>query len=247
MAGILAGGPESIIVGSTAAAAWGMEGGCWSPAEIGSPRQLKLPDWASTRRITTLDRRDTTRVGRLRVTTAGRTLVELAGCPAIGEEAFNVAFDQVLRWGRESLGNLGRRAEKMAEWRLPGSARFAAAVAARDPAAKYHPTELETRLRLFLRRFGFPEAVFQYRVALPLYGAALLDFAWPEWRIGAEGQSARWHFGMPGYERDQARLSELAAQGWIVLLITHKQMKSRPEHVAELVRQAFARREGSAG
>jgi hypothetical protein len=81
-------------------------------------------------------------------------------------------------------------------------------------------SELETLLRRWLRRSGFPEPVFQYWVILPDYGPARLDAAYPELKIGIEADSYKWHSGRQAFERDRARISEFASLGWIIIQTT---------------------------
>jgi very-short-patch-repair endonuclease len=123
--------------------------------------------------------------------------------------------------------------------RVPGFGVLDALVKLRDPTEPIHPTELETLVRRFLRRFKLPPPEFQWWVTLPDYGRARLDFAWPGRLIGVEAQSFRWHAGHHGFEREQLRMSEFAAAGWLILRVTSDQVRRRPELVAARIRRAF--------
>jgi very-short-patch-repair endonuclease len=93
-------------------------------------------------------------------------------------------------------------------------------------------------VRRWLRKFGFPEPVFQYEVTLPDYGLARLDFTYPDLRVGVEADSFRWHSGRSAFERDRARISEFASLGWIVIQTTDREITRHPERVANRLRRA---------
>lgn len=105
----------------------------------------------------------------------------------------------------------------------------------------FRDTELETLVDAWRRRYGFPQSVFQYWVTLPDYGPARLDFAYPELKVGVEADSYAWHLGRKAFERDRARISELASLGWIIIQTTLREIERHPDRVANRLRRALSR------
>jgi very-short-patch-repair endonuclease len=241
MAACLRAGPGTFVCGRTAAAAWGLEGGRWAPPEVVSSRQLsaaKAP--VIVRRSRTHTRDDVTFLGPLPLTTPTRTLIDLAG--RVNATTLELALDQCLRAGRLSLPALDRRVGALAKARLPGIRLLRTLISERDPNCAFTPTELETLVRHWLRRYTFPEPIFQFWVQLPDYGPSRLDFAYPELQVGVEADSYAWHSGREAFERDRARNSEYASLGWIIIQTTHREIERFPDRPARRLRAAFDQR-----
>ena len=241
MAAVLWGGPETVVFRRSAAALWELEGGRDDPPEIASPWQLRhATSKVRAHRSATLAPADVSRLGPLPVTNPGRTLIDLGG--VLEEPALEVALDQALRSGRVSLGPLRDRIEELAPRRLPGLTRLRRMLDERDPARAPADSELETLVHRWLRTHGFPAPVFQHWVTLPAHGPARLDFAYPDKLVGVEADSYAWHSGHSAFERDRARIGELASLGWIVIQTTHREIRTRPELPAQRLRRALALR-----
>jgi hypothetical protein len=103
MAVCLWGGKGTVLGFRTAAAGWGLEGGRWIPPEIISQRRLAASDaLVIVRRSTTLGQADITTLGALPISTATRTLIDMAGI--VGERTLEIALDQALRTGKTTVG-----------------------------------------------------------------------------------------------------------------------------------------------
>jgi very-short-patch-repair endonuclease len=241
MAAVLWGGPEAVVFRRSAAALWELEGGRDDPPEIASPRQLRdASSRVRAHRSATIGPADVTMLGPLPVTTPGRTLIDLGG--VLGEPALEVSLDQALRSHRVSVRSLRDRIEELAPQRLPGLSRLRRLVDERDPARAPTDSELETLVHRWLRTNGFPAPVFQHWVTLPAHGPARLDFAYPDKLVGVEADSYAWHSGRSAFERDRARIGELASLGWIVIQTTHREIRTRPDLPAQRLRRALALR-----
>jgi len=239
MAAVLYGGPEAVVLGRCAAAAWSLAGGSWDPPEISSPRCLRRPgSKIIARRCSSLEARDVTRLGALPITGLCRTVIDL--CGQADARTAEMAFDQALRRG-VSPAALRRRAEELRSMRLPGLGLLTEFLDDRDPDRAMTDTELETLVNAWRRRFGFPKPVFQHWVTLPDYGPARLDFAYPEVLVGIEADSFEWHSGRAAFERDRARISEFASLGWIIIQTTLREIERYPDRVANRLRRALAR------
>lgn len=241
LAACLWAGDGAFVCGRTAAAAWGLEGGTWVPIEIVSPRQLCTGNTpVVARRSRTHSRADVTFLGPLPITTPVRTLIDLAA--SVSEKTLDLAMDQCLRTGRVTLDALDNRVDNLGSARLRGSGKLRSLIAERDPQWAYGPTELETLVRRWLRKYSFPDPVFQFWVRLPEYGPSRLDFAYPDLHIGIEADSYAWHSGRQAFERDRARNSEYASVGWIIIQTTHREIENYPDRPARRLRAAFNQR-----
>ena len=67
--------------------------------------------------------------------------------------------------------------------------------------------------------------------------SARVDFVYPDQRLVVEADGYRWHDGRVAWERDRARISELAARGWRVLLVTWLQLKYQVDEVIDRIRR----------
>jgi very-short-patch-repair endonuclease len=100
--------------------------------------------------------------------------------------------------------------------------------------------QVERMLPRVYRLAGVPPSTFQrFAAAQAWIGAARVDFAYPHQGVIIEADGYRWHDGRSAWERDRLRVSELAARGWRVLLVTWLQLKYRVEDVIDRVRRAL--------
>jgi hypothetical protein len=241
MAACLRVGRDSFVVGRTAAAAWGLQGGRWKPPEVATPRRIAASrHQIAVRSSTTHSRLDVTHLGALPITTPTRSLIDLAG--GVDERTLELALDQSLRSGRVTLPTLASRVAELKASRLPGLHNLRSLINDRDPACALRPTELQTLLRRWLVAWEFPNPVFQFGVTLPDYGRSRLDFAYPDLLVGLEGDSYEWHSGRDAFERDRARISEYASLGWIIIQTTHREIEHHPDRPARRLRSALAQR-----
>jgi hypothetical protein len=88
----------------------------------------------------------------------------------------------------------------------------------------------ETELRLLLARDGLPRPETQILVVNPRGRDRRIDMGWPDKMVGVEYDGEQ-HFKNPDdYAEDIERLEFLAAQGWIVVRVSSKQLRyARPE------------------
>lgn len=71
-----------------------------------------------------------------------------------------------------------------------------------------------------------------------------LDFAFPEVKVNVEVDGWAYHRTRERFEADRARDAELAADGWVVLRFTWRQVMHTGPRVARLVASAIAHRRG---
>jgi very-short-patch-repair endonuclease len=95
----------------------------------------------------------------------------------------------------------------------------------------------ETKTRLLLVRAGLTPIVTQIRV-----GNRRIDMGWPEYKVGVEYDGEQHWTNPDDYAKDVERLEFLAAQGWIIVRVSSRQLRFNPAHVVERVRRALVSR-----
>jgi very-short-patch-repair endonuclease len=182
----------------------------------------------------TLPADEVTRRGGVRVTTVGRTALDLARIQPL-EEAV-VALDQFLRAGLVTLDQLRASAAAAGG---PGCRHIRRAADLADGLAE---SPQETRVRLLLRGSRLPRPTAQYTVR----GSdgrflARVDFAWPDARVAVEYEGT-WHGQTQQVGRDRRRLNELTAAGWTVVFVTAADLRDPVLVVARIAAALAASR-----
>lgn len=208
----------------SAAALWGFDRYREGPVELSVTRHLRTYRPCVVHQVERLTQRDLASIDGLCVTSATRTLLDLA---AIEPEAqVRAAVDQALRrkWTTlerlaSALGEAGRRR---------GVAFLKDLVHAYLGGDGPTESELEARVQDLLEAQGFPRAVKQRPVFI---GGRLrrLDFLVPGTRVVIEADGYAWHASPAQFEKDRARNNALTAQGYLVLHWTWAALRERPE------------------
>jgi hypothetical protein len=100
----------------------------------------------------------------------------------------------------------------------------------------------ETELRLLLVRDGLPRPVTQIVVPNPRGRSRRIDMGWAEWKVGVEYDGEQ-HWKNPNdYADDIERLEFLAAQGWIIIRVSSRQLRYDRAGILRRVRDALTRR-----
>ncbi|HVF15161.1 MAG TPA: hypothetical protein VM942_11210 [Acidimicrobiales bacterium] len=153
----------------------------------------------------------------LRVTSPARTLADLA------------AEVDARRLGRLVDDNLRRQLLDLADLRdvhdvldcrgRPGLTVLRAVIDARVPGFSPggSPAELDVRRILVAAGLGEPVPQYQFVVGRTVY---LLDWAYPDDRIGIEYNGWEFHRSRSAFDHDAARASALTAAGWRLITVT---------------------------
>jgi very-short-patch-repair endonuclease len=181
-----------------------------------------------------LDERDVTEIDGIPVTTATRTVLDLAA--VLDEDHLIRVMDDMLRRRLTSVEKLGTELERMGP-RRPGAKRMRAVLERRIDVI-VPETDLETVFDNLLRRNGLPEPERQVWVDTAA-GPYRMDFAYTEFRIGLEPMGRAAHADR--WEEDMDRLAELAAMDWQVLPFSNFQVRHREQTVVRAVTAALAR------
>ncbi len=187
------------------------------------------PAGVNVHRTKTLNQSEVAVVERLPVTSAARTVFDLAATAdmATAERAVEEALTQkkvsehLLRVRAASLR--GRR----------GATRVIAILDAyREPGIT--KSEAERRFRALLRAAQLPEPLSNF----PFQGYSL-DFYWPDLGVVVEVQGYKFHSSRKKFERDTRKAATLAAAGLRVSYVTWLQMENEPFAVVARIAQAL--------
>ncbi|HLM17868.1 MAG TPA: DUF559 domain-containing protein [Acidimicrobiia bacterium] len=237
MAAALWAGEGAVISHATAARLVGIEGvrerkiELWVPF----PRNPRHP-LVDVHRGTRVDRADRHRRGTLPITTPVRTLIDLSA--RMEDEPLLTAMESAFRTGLMTPDRLAARLRALTTSGRPGAGRLERLLLDRgdDPAAE---SRLETKVWLLLRDAPVPTPRRQSWVSTP-GGRYRLDFAWPELKLALECDGWAHHGTRVAFGKDRERLSELAAMGWRVLVVTWPMATRQPQRVLRWVELALA-------
>lgn len=178
---------------------------------------------------------DLTEVEGIPVTTAARTLIDIA--PIVSRDALEEALDDGLRRGVFSIPRLRWRLDELGRRR--GAAVLRNILDERAPQEKLLQSVLERRVLRLIRRAGLPEPVLQYKVRYRGRLIAIVDFAYPDTKLAIEADGEPWHSGHFREGRDRTRANRLTAMGWRLIRVTSEDLKRRPESIGEAIRRAL--------
>jgi very-short-patch-repair endonuclease len=177
-------------------------------------------------------------VDGMRVSTITRTLLDLASVVSVGTLAR--ALDAALHRG-ESLDSISRRLEATAVQGRTGTRNLRQLIEERAGEIAAVESPLERDFLTLVRDRVMPEPVGQYPVLVDGHLVARLDFAYPELKIGVELDGYAFHSDRDSFNRDRRRLTELANEGWHMLIFTRQQIRDHPGWVEKSVLKARAR------
>jgi len=215
VAAALAAGPDAVVSHASAAAVHRFEYGSLGTLELTLPRQgYSRPPGVTVHRSTDLAAEDIVERNGVLVTSAPRTLVDLAGRlgPALTEKLLDEGLIE-RRWTVEQLQDCLNRARQ----NVPGrdKLRELLALRAEEPNAD---SALETRVFRALQ----PLLPFELHFSTVLGGRVyVIDVAWPEDKVAAEvvGRAHR-VASRSAFDRERRKLNELTAFGWKVAHLT---------------------------
>jgi Transcriptional regulator, AbiEi antitoxin/Protein of unknown function (DUF559) len=234
LAAVLACGPGAVLSHVSAAVHWGLLAYDAPRPQVTAPASRGGAPGIRLHRSRSLDARDTTTHGGIRVTTVARTLLDVAAVApvnhlehALGQALRNQLYDQlavddVLHRHR---GRPGTRALRTAT--------------GDDPA--FTRSEMERRFRALCRRAGLPRPLSNVVVADADNHPHEVDFFFPAHRLVVETDGWRDHGTRVAFERDRAKDAALVAAGYVVLRFTKRQIAEDPDTVADRVRAGCSR------
>ena len=176
-----------------------------------------------------------TRPDGIRLTTAARTIFDLAG--TLGSERFESAVEHALRLNLVMIDDLYKVGEALARQGRAGSGRFMALLASRPERQRPVDSDSELVLERALIAAGLPAPVRQLAIVLPSGITIHPDLAWPDVRLVVEFDHATWHSGVGVSMDDRSRDRGLRALSWEVERVSDRELHERRSAVVnEIVR-----------
>ncbi len=220
---LLACGPTAVLSHGTAACVWGIWKRWEKPFEVTTAGK-RTRNGISVHRAE-LKRRDiTTQIG-LRVTTAARTVFDIA--PRLSERALRRAIADLRRPGHLHIHQLADLVERLP--RSPGTRRVRPLIDV--PHGGPTRSDLEDRYLAFAARFGLPTPETNVWVA-----GREVDIWYPEERVIVELDGWDFHSDRESFEDDREEDATALALGIATIRITDPRMTNRPEREAARIR-----------
>jgi very-short-patch-repair endonuclease len=182
--------------------------------------------------------RDIIRIDGTSVTSARRTLLDLAGTK---DPLFRFALDRALRTGKTSLQELAALVEARWVRGRRGIRILALAVEDRTPGLGPSDSDMETLFARIVLDHVLPKPQTQYPISFP-GGVKVADFAYPEARLAIECDSKAWHMDEDAFDRDRLSDELLAVEGWQVLRFTWRRLRWESGDVAATVARIYSSR-----
>jgi very-short-patch-repair endonuclease len=232
-------GRSAVVVGNSAAAVLGAR---WIPANI--PPELARSRARAPAGIVVhsgqLALDEVARVGGIDCSTAARTAYDLGR--RLPLDTAIIRIDALLNATGLLVDDIAAVAHRYPGAR--GIRRLRTALTLVDGGAE---SPQETRLRLVLIRGGLPRPVTQIVVRDPRrHKNRRIDMGYPEYRVGVEYDGAQHWTNPDQHAEDIERLEFLAAQGWIVVRVSARQLRYDPDSIVRRVRDARQRTDRAA-
>jgi very-short-patch-repair endonuclease len=233
-AALIFGGGDALLARRTAAQLWGFDGVAERRTEILLPYQRHV-DHAGlvVMRTTRLESSDSATLEGFRLTSATRTLIDLAA--VLEDETLEGALQSARRMGRVDIESLSARLATLSGPGRAGAGRLRA-VLKRVHETPPAESMLEVKVARLLRRAGLPEPKAQLWIEIE--GRRFrVDYAWDAARVILECEGKAYHHD---FEADRARWSALASAGWRIVFVTWRDVTRNPDTVVQRVRDALA-------
>ena len=227
--------PDGAVSHRSAAALWGLPGCARGPIELSTTKWKKPLPPVVVHKVGAEISGCTTTVGPVRVTNAGRTLVDIAGL--VPPETLEGAVEDAIRRGLTSYAHL----RWVCQGRQGKGAKGIASLRKLLKQVTVRPTESHFELRLLqaLRKASLPPPERQFEITDAGRLLGRVDFAYPWAKVAIEADSYTFHSGRDAWEAGLARRNALTSLGWLVIHVTYRQLESDMEEVVGRVRDAL--------
>jgi very-short-patch-repair endonuclease len=220
---------EATLVGTSAAA---IHGTLWLP--IDAPAELSRTRRPAPRGIVVhsgiIPDDEICLRASIYCTTPARTAYDIGR--RVPRDASIIRIDALLNATRCAVADVSRIAD-----RYPGARGIRRLRTTLDLVDGGAESPQETRLRLLLVRSLATRPVTQIRV-----GYRRIDMGWPTWKVGVEYDGEQHWTDPDRYAEDIERLEFLAAQGWLIVRVSGRQLRYQPETVVRRVREVLISR-----
>jgi very-short-patch-repair endonuclease len=233
-AAVLACGDRALISHHSAAALWNIRPRIGGAVDVTIVGRDAGRDRAGihAHRVAYLDRRDVRTRAGIPLTSAARTLLDIA--PRLSERSLELAFDEALT---RDLTSIEAIAAVTARYPQRKGATRLRALTRPDRPTTVTRSEGEERFLAMVRRAGLPEPEVNARL-----GRFVADFLWRDERVVVEIDGYDYHRGRAAFERDHDRDAEHQHDGFLVIRVTWRQLEDEPELLLVRVATALERR-----
>jgi hypothetical protein len=242
-AACFAGEPHATLSHRTAARLRGLPGGRETPIEMSCPRWRRSQTTGLLVHETTfIDPRDVELIDGLPVTTAERTIFDLASIYR-SADFIETVLHAARRQRLITYSSTKATFDRLAGRGRPGVVVFREALQ-RWPGTRTTESDKETLLLQVLRRNGLPTPELQYEVFDDSGRfVARVDAAYPQWRALIEYDSIQEHSDEWALARDSGRRNRLLALGYTPLSARHRDLSTGGGELCSAIRACRRRAE----
>lgn len=231
-------GVDSYVSHQSAAAVLGIGGVVEGPVELTATRKLRPRNGVRVHFAVEMPRKDTTVVDGFRVTTATRTIIDLAS--VVSPKQLAAALDDALRKRLTSVPTTRAAMVRLGTNGKSGTRLLSRLLDERSQQTRPTDTELEDLAISIIRKAGLPEPEIQNVILNDGGFVARVDLAYPDRMLVIEAESWQYHSTMKDWSDDVVHYNDLVGLGWRVMRVTHEEMIKRPDRVADQIRRAHA-------
>jgi hypothetical protein len=222
MAAVLACGPHALLSHGSAAHAWGLAPATSAQKDVTLPHGVGRHPGIRLHRCRTLTEDDRSLLDAIPLTSASRTLLDLAAAAAPGR--VDRALEQAERLELFDLVAVESLLARCG--RHPGAGRLRRALALYKPLP-FTRSELERRFLRLVEEAGLPAPV-----ANSLVAGYEVDMHWASRRLVVELDGFEHHRTRAAFERDRRRDEDLKLAGFEVVRLTARRIADDPQGVA---------------
>jgi very-short-patch-repair endonuclease len=234
LAAVMACGPAAVLSHLSAAVHWNLLNYDAPQPEVTAPASRRGAPGIRLHRTHSLDARDTTKHQGIPITTVHRTLLDVAAdAPQRHLERALAQAERLQLYDHRAIEEVIERSNGHR-----GTKRLALAIQS-DPA--WTRSDLEIRMRNFVRRHGLPHARFNHVVDAPDHPQLEVDLYFPAHGLVVEIDGWETHRTRQAFESDRAKDAALTAAGYTVMRFTWRQLRDDPQTVAERIRAGCCR------
>ena len=221
---LLWGGKGAILSHRTAAALHGFNGFSEGPLDLTSVRQLRVPEQVRFFRVTAVPACDRTKLDDLSVTSAARTLIDLAALHDTYTQ--RAAIDQALREKKTTVEKLLAAVRRSSN--RVGVVEIRQVL--REFSGEGGPTEseLERRALDLIEAAGLPRPKVQWAIVAGRKQRRL-DLFFVTEGVVVEADGYAWHSGVDTFEDDRRRSNSLTVANLRVLHWTWQALHDQPK------------------
>lgn len=228
-AGALWLGKSAALAGRSAAAWWNLDGFEQDVVEFVTPHERRSRGCVAVRLTRDWSAKDLLRKDGVRITSATRTIIDLAGQGATAHE-LERAIDSAVRLRLTSIPTLTKRMSELGK-----SGREGIPVLRELLLDSGGESCLERRFLRLLRDVGLPRPQTQVTFKVRSSKAIRVDFLYPEQRVVVEVSGRVGHTSDSDRRKDARRRNELQHRGFVVIEFTTADVMADPDYVVDSI------------